>query len=124
MQNIELIKDKKTGGYDWNFLFNDLNTVTGDNKIISDVIHTILLKPSELLPVFYEDKGDPAWEYIREKPTENNLYAISETVEYELEQLEEVNAAKVEIIENINNNIVLKVVIETNNGGEVVIDGI
>lgn len=124
IKDIQLIKNKQNGKYDWNFNGIDLETVTGEQRIANEVIHVIMLQEHELMLQLYESKGCSAHNYIPSKFDVNTKNLIEEILTKSLLEIGGVRDAKVSIFDNTYSLNVREIRVTLENGKEVQINGI
>lgn len=122
IKDIELIQTD-SGGYDWSFNLDDLNTVQYDKQLESAVVHAVMLKPYEVESNEYLFKGNTAYNYLLDKPTEHVLKLIEDGIKTSCEEIKGVSDAKIEVTNN-ETTVSINIIILKNNGEEVLIDGI
>lgn len=123
MKDIELTPNKDhPGTYDYNWNGRDINTVYNLEQIMNAVIHSALLRPGELLQTLYEEKGNDAWNYIRDRPTSQILAVIHDATRISLEEVEGVETAEVTTEMDGNYGVHISSTITTTNGTELEVE--
>lgn len=111
IQNIRL--KQENGSYDWSFTDDDVESVKGNNAIISSLIHNLLLKEGELEQAIYFDKGCLANNYIHATQTSKNKEMIQNILSESIKNLDGVSDAELDITQTddgikINNITIIK----------------
>ena len=80
MDDISLTHNIEEDNYDWTFNAGDVEIVRGDSALVNSVIHSVLLKPDELLQEIYQDKGCDAHDLIKSTASQSNQTFIEERI--------------------------------------------
>lgn len=123
MKDIQLVSNGN-GVYDWNFVDNDLCVVNGNQRLLSAVLHAVLLHQNELDQELYMNKGCLAHDYVKELATESNIEKISDIIRTTIKEIYGVTDCTV----NLNNNegliAISQITIQKDDGKEVIINAI
>ena len=123
MKDIEL-ESVGEGVYDWKFTNNDISVVNGNQRLLSAVIHSIMLNRNELEQSIYIDKGCMAHEYVKQNATEENLEKVSSTIRASINELHGVTDSSIQVAQKDNTITISKITIQKTDGTEVVINAI
>ena len=107
MNNINLIT-KGRGVYDWNFTEGNLDNVTGDQAIINEIKHAVLLQFNELRPALYNNEGTKTININSANPEEVNVLKTELTTQ--IKKIKHVNNCNIKIKES--DYMTLKLIIE------------
>ena len=66
--------------YDWTFQAGDVEIARGNSALMNSVIHSVLLKPGELLQDAYLEKGCDAHELLKSTTSQSNQTFIEERI--------------------------------------------
>lgn len=121
MINDIQLKPTEDGTFDWNFIGNDIENVNGNQRLLSAVVHAVLLRKNELEQNVYSDKGCTAHEYQKLLATPENLDKVAQAIRAEIVNVPGVSDASVEMKDMVT---IHRIVILKNDGKEVMINGI
>lgn len=114
--NDILLKKIAPAVYDWTFNGVDVENVTGDQRIINNIIETILLKPYELEQSIYREEGCKAHNYIFEQDTPENLELIKNEIKISCKTVKDVRDADIKATIK-NGQIETEIIIYKEDGG-------
>ncbi len=114
MNDIQLRETTKGGKYDWNFGWNDVDTVRGTMQLVNAVRHAILLRRGELSQDLYTDKGCEAHEYIYKGNSTEEQEQEAKIIENTVESVSGVYDATCKLTTNteLETNIELNIITE------------
>lgn len=118
--DIEL-KSNNDGTYDWAFGYDDVSNVIGNQRLRSNIIHSILLQPYELEQEYYAFKGCSSWDYINEPRTGHVETLLSESMRIEIQKIEGVKDATITLTGE-GYNIIPEILLFKDDGTEVLVE--
>ena len=116
MNDIRL-ENNGDGSFDWAFSHSDVEDVIGDQRLVSEVIHAILLGSGELEQYYYRDKGSNTRQFIGLLNTDDNLGLVCAELEENVRRLDGVQDAEVTLSHEGSQILIRKVSITKSNGG-------
>lgn len=123
MNDIQLRETTKGGKYDWNFGWNDVDTVRGTMQLVNAVRHAILLHPDELSQELYQGRGCQAHEYIYHGNSAAELEQEAQIIENTAKSVTGIYDATCTLEDSVTEtNLELRLI--TSDYDEVTLDGI
>ena len=118
LYDIKLSKNEDNT-YDWTFNNGDIETVSGEQRLINATKHAILLKRQELRQTLYKGKGCDAQDYIKDASTNQARRMCEESITLACKEIRGVKDAITEVSSNTDEIQIHNLTLIKNNGEEV-----
>ena len=123
MKDIQL-EQTSENTYDWQFSFDDVDTVLGTQQIRTAVIHTLLLHKYELRQYPYTEMGCDAHLYQKGLNNDTNMTLIEESIISSCKEIPHVQNAMCTVSSDGIQTVISELTVMMDTGKEVIIDDI